>query len=139
MKVKDAMHKGAEWVPPTTTVVELAKLMVKHDIGAIPIGENDKLIGMVTDRDIVCRGFSNGKDISKLTARDVMTPNIVWCRDDEDLDDATRIMENKKVRRLPVIDENKRMVGMLSLGDVSHAGKSKLSGEVLQAVSAHHK
>jgi CBS domain-containing protein len=139
MKVKDAMHKGAEWVPPTTTVVELAKLMVKHDIGAIPIGENDKLIGMVTDRDIVCRGLSNGKDLSKLTAREVMTPNIVWCRDDEDLDDATRIMENKKVRRLPVIDKNKRMVGMLSLGDLSHAGKSKLSGEVLQAVSAHHK
>ena len=66
MKVKEAMHKGAEWVPPTTTVVELAKMMVKHDIGAIPIGENDKLIGMVTDRDIVCRGLSNGKDISKL-------------------------------------------------------------------------
>jgi CBS domain-containing protein len=139
MKVKDAMHKGAEWVPPTTTVVDLAKMMVKHDIGAIPIGENDKLIGMVTDRDIVCRGLSNGKDVSKLTARDVMSPDIAWCRDDDDLDDATRIMEKKQVRRLPVIDKNKRMVGMLSLGDVSHAGKSKLSGEVLQAVSAHHK
>lgn len=139
MKVKDAMHKGAEWVAPSTAVVELAKLMSKHDVGAIPIGENDKLVGMVTDRDIVCRGLANGKDISKLTAREVMSPNIVWCRDDEDLDDATRIMEAKKIRRLPVIDKNKRMVGMLSLGDISHAGKSKLSGEVLQAVSAHHK
>ena len=139
MKVKDAMHKGVEWVEPTTTVLDLAKMMQKHDIGAIPIGENDKLIGMVTDRDIVCRGLTNGKDISKVTARDVMTPAIIWCHADEDLDDATRIMENKKVRRLPVIDKNKRMVGMLSLGDVSHAGKSKISGEVLQAVSAHHK
>ena len=139
MKVKDAMHKGAEWVAPATTVLELARLMAKHDIGSIPIGENDKLIGMVTDRDIVCRGLANGKDISKLTARDVMTQNIVWCRDDEDLDDATRIMEAKQIRRLPVIDKNKRMVGILSLGDISHAGKSKLSGEVLQAVSAHHK
>ena len=139
MKVKDAMHKGVEWVEPTTTVLDLAKMMQKHDIGAIPIGENDKLIGMVTDRDIVCRGLTNGKDISKVTAREIMTPAIIWCHADEDLDDATRIMENKKVRRLPVIDKNKRMVGMLSLGDVSHAGKSKISGEVLQAVSAHHK
>jgi CBS domain-containing protein len=139
MKVKEAMHKGAEWVQPSTTVFELARMMAKHDIGAVPIGEHDKLVGMVTDRDIVCRGLINGKDISKLTARDVMTPSIVWCRDDEDLDDATRIMENKQIRRLPVIDKNKRMVGMLSLGDLSHAGKSKLSGEVLQAVSAHHK
>jgi CBS domain-containing protein len=139
MKVKDAMHKGAEWVAPSTTVHEIAKLMAKHDIGSVPIGENDKLIGMVTDRDIVCRGLANGKDVTKLTARDVMSPTIVWCRDDEDLEDAMRIMEAKKIRRLPVIDENKRMVGMLSLGDISHAGKSKLSGEVLQAVSAHHK
>lgn len=138
MKVKDAMHKGVEWVAPSTPVPDLAQMMKKHDIGAIPVGENDKLIGMVTDRDIVCRGVGNGKDVSKLTARDVMTPNIVWCHADEDLDDATRIMEDKKIRRLPVIDKNKRMVGMLSLGDISHSARSKLSGEVLHAVSAHH-
>jgi CBS domain-containing protein len=139
MKVKEVMHAGVEWIAPNTRVTEIAKIMHKHDIGAVPVGENDKLIGMVTDRDIVCRGLANGKDAGKLTARDVMTPSIVWCRDDEDLDDATRIMETKKIRRLPVIDRNKRMVGMLSLGDVSHAGKSKLSSEVLQAVSAHHR
>ena len=139
MKVKDAMHKGVEWVPPTTPVLDLAKKMHQYDIGAIPIGENDKLIGIVTDRDIVCRGIANGKDLSKLTARDVMTTSIIWCRDDEDLDDATRIMEDKQVRRLPVIDKNKRMVGMLSLGDVAHSGKSKLGGEVLQKVAGHHK
>ncbi len=138
MKVKDAMHKGVEWVPPSTPVADLAKKMREHDIGSIPVGENDKLIGMVTDRDIVCRGIGNGKDLSKLTARDVMTSNIVWCHADEELDDATRIMEDKKIRRLPVIDTNKRMVGMLSLGDISHSAKSKLSGEVLHAVSAHH-
>jgi CBS domain-containing protein len=138
MKVKDVMHKGVEWAAPSTPVPDLARLMQKHDIGSIPVGENDRLIGMVTDRDIVCRGLANGKDVSKLTARDVMTSNIVWCHADEDLDDATRIMEDKKIRRLPVIDKNKRMVGMLSLGDISHSAKSKLSGEVLHAVSAHH-
>ena len=138
MKVREAMHKGVEWVAPTTSVAELAKLMNRHDIGAIPIGENDRLIGMVTDRDIVCRCVGEGKDPSKTTARDVMTKGIVWCRDEEELDDATRVMEDKRIRRLPVIDKQKRMVGMLSLGDVSHAGSQELSGEVLQAVSGHH-
>ncbi|MEZ5898068.1 MAG: CBS domain-containing protein [Hyphomicrobiaceae bacterium] len=139
MKVKDAMHRGVEWVTPETPLADLAKRMRDHDIGALPVGDDDKLVGMVTDRDIVCRGLTNGKDPAKLTARDIMTPAIVWCRSEEDLDDATRIMESKRIRRLPVIDENKRMVGILSLGDISHARKSgELSGEVLHAVSAHH-
>ena len=138
MKVKDAMHKGAEWVSPDTSLVEIARLMRKHDVGSIPIGENDRLIGMVTDRDIVCRGLGNGKDVDALKARDVMTKGIVYCRAEEDIDDATRTMEDKQVRRLPVIDKNKRMVGMLSLGDVSSACDKKQSGELLQKVSAHH-
>lgn len=105
MKVKDAMHKNAEWVAPDTPVAAVAKKMKDLDVGSLPVGENDRLIGMVTDRDIACRGVGNGKDCSKLTARDVMTKGIVYCRDTEDLDDAMRIMENKKIRRLPVINE----------------------------------
>ncbi len=86
MKVKDAMHKGVEWVGPDTPVSELAKLMRKHDIGAIPIGENDRLIGMVTDRDIVCNGLVHDSfDAQRATARDVMTPGIHCCREDDDL------------------------------------------------------
>jgi CBS domain-containing protein len=112
--------------------------MREQDIGALPVGENDRLVGMVTDRDIVCRCLADGKDPKKATARDIMTKGIVYCRDNEDLGDATRIMESKQIRRLPVIDEKKRMVGMLSLGDISHAGSRQLSGEVLQAVSDHH-
>jgi CBS domain-containing protein len=74
MKVKDVMHKGVDWVSPDTPVTELAKLMREHDIGAIPIGENDRLIGMVTDRDIVCKGLAEDSfDASNATARDVMT------------------------------------------------------------------
>jgi len=139
MKVKNAMHQGAEWVAPETPVAEVARRMKELDVGSIPVGENDKLIGMVTDRDITCRAVANGRDLSKLTARDVMTKGIVYCRDSEDLDDALRIMESKKVRRLPVINEKKRMVGMLSFGDVSHAASHELSGELMAAVSTHHK
>jgi CBS domain-containing protein len=138
MKVKDAMHKGAEWVDPTTPVSKIAELMRKLDVGAIPIGENDRLVGMVTDRDIVCRGVARSTDCSTLTARDIMSKGIVYCSESEDLADALRIMEQKKIRRLPVLNENKRMVGVLSLGDISHAASRELAGEVMAAVSAHH-
>ncbi|WP_036264501.1 CBS domain-containing protein [Methylocapsa aurea] len=138
MKIKKIMHKGVEWVSPDTIVTALAKKMQQFDIGAIPIGENDRLIGMVTDRDITVRGVANGKDLSKLTARDVMTAGVIYCKDNEDVDEAARIMESKQVRRLPVIDANKRMVGMISLGDVSHAASPKIAAEVTKAVSAHH-
>ena len=138
MKVKDAMHKGTEWVEATTPVVTLAAKMRDLDIGAIPIGENDRLIGMVTDRDIAIRAVAAGKEASKLTARDVMSKGVVFCRDTEDVEDAVRIMEQKQIRRLPVLDKNKRMVGMLSLGDVAHCASHEISGETLTAVSAHH-
>ena len=105
---------------------------------AIPVGENDRLIAMVTDRDIVIRGVANGKDPSKLTARDVMTKGVTYCRDNEEVDEAVRIMESERIRRLPVIDANKRMVGMISLGDMSHAASKKIAAEVTRAVSAHH-
>jgi CBS domain-containing protein len=138
MKVKDAMHNGAEWVDPTTPISKVAAMMKTLDVGALPVGENDRLIGMVTDRDITCRGLANSADPSKLTARDVMTKGVVYCNESEDLSDAARIMEQKKIRRLPVLNDAKRMVGMLSLGDISHAGSRALTGEVMAAVSAHH-
>ena len=139
MKVKDAMHKGVEWVGPDIPVPELAKLMRDHDIGAIPIGENDRLIGMVTDRDIVCKGLTQDNfDAGRATARDVMTPGIHCCREDDDLAKAVRHMEELQVRRLPVINQSKRMVGILSLGDVSHSAPDNLLSECVKSVSAHH-
>jgi CBS domain-containing protein len=138
MKVKEMMHKGVEWVSPDTSVATLAKKMLQHDVGALPVGENDRLIGIVTDRDIAMRGVAKGKDISKLTAKDIMTKNVIWCRDSESVGDAARIMERKRIRRLPVIDDHKRMVGMLSLGDISHAASQRISAEITKAVSAHH-
>ena len=139
MKVKDAMHKGVDWVSPDTPVTELAKLMRDHDVGAIPIGENDRLIGMVTDRDIVCKGLAQDNfDALSAMARDVMTAEIHCCRDDEDLAKAVRHMEELKVRRLPVINKSKRMVGILSLGDVSHSVPVDVLSECVKRVSAHH-
>lgn len=139
MKVKDVMHTGVEWVSPDTPVADVAKKMREHDVGAIPVGEDDRLIGMVTDRDITIRAVAGDKDISELSAREVMTSGVVYCRDTEDVGDAIRIMESKQIRRLPVIDENKRMVGIIALGDISHSGSRDLAAEVMKAVSAHHR
>jgi CBS domain-containing protein len=139
MKVKEAMHKGVDWVSPDTPVIELAKLMREHDIGAIPIGEDDRLVGMVTDRDIVCKGLAQDNfDMRDATARDVMTPGIHCCRDDDDLAKAVRRMEALQVRRLPAINRNKRMVGILALGDISNAAPGDLLSECVKGVSAHH-
>ena len=122
MKVKDAMHVGAFWVGPDTSVTEIAKLMHKNEIGAVPIGENDRLIGMVTDRDIVCKGLAKDNfDVRRATARDVMTSGIHCCKEDDDLAKAAQHMEKLKVRRLPVINKDKRMVGVLSRHDTARA------------------
>src|SRR5579885_3332048 len=94
MKVKQIMHKGVAWVTPETSLVHAARTMKRKDVGAIPVGKNDRLIGMVTDRDIDCRA-------------------------DDDIGKALRTMKNRKIRRLPVINQKKRMVGILSLGDVA--------------------
>lgn len=139
MKVKDAMHRGVDWVSPETPVTELAKLMRDRDIGSIPIGRDDRLIGMVTDRDIVCKGLADdGFDSRSATARDVMTAGIHCCREDDDLAKAVRHMEELKIRRLPVIGKNMRMVGMLSVGDVGQSAPIELMSGYVKSVSAHH-
>jgi CBS domain-containing protein len=139
MKVKDAMHKGVKWVSPDTLVTEVAKLMREYDIGALPIGENDRLIGMVTDRDIVCKGLARDDfDPASATARDVMTEGIHCCSEHDDLAKAVHHMETLQVRRLPVINNGKRMVGILSLGDVSHTAINELLTEYVKSVAAHH-
>ncbi|SEA45241.1 CBS domain-containing protein [Microbulbifer marinus] len=138
MKVKQAMHEGCTWCAPDTPLSEVAKILRDEDIGAVPIGENDRLVGMVTDRDIACRGVTKGGDISSLTARDVMTEGIEWCWEDDDMNTAVQKMEEQQLRRMPVMNSEKRMVGILSLGDITHAVARKQSGEFATAVSGHH-
>lgn len=138
MQVRDVMHANVVWVSPTTSVREIARKMRDQDIGAVPVGENDRLIGMVTDRDIACRGFANGHDMAKLTAREVMSSPILYCHADDLLNEAAELMENNNIRRLPVIDEKKRMVGILTLGDLASKAPRTLSARVLSAVAEHH-
>ena len=132
------MHKGAEYVAPNAKLQFIAKKMRDYDVGSIPVCEGGKIVGMVTDRDIAVRALANGKDVSKLEAKDVMSKDVVFCRDNEEAEDAIRIMEDNRIRRLPVLNDAKRLAGMVSLGDISHALSQELTGEVTRAVSAHH-
>ncbi|QEW23404.1 Hypoxic response protein 1 (plasmid) [Paracoccaceae bacterium] len=139
MDVSEAMHVHADWASADTPVSEIAIMMMKDDIGAIPVGKDDRLIGMITDRDIALRVVAAGLDPKKTTAEQVMTRGIVFCRTSETLEDAIHLMDQKKIRRLPVLDKDKRLVGMLSLGDIAHSTNRELSGELLHAIADHHK
>jgi CBS domain-containing protein len=138
MKVKDVMHKGTTCVEPSTLVSEIAKRMRESDVGAIPVKADSRLVGIVTDRDIVCRAFADSGNLAKMAAQDVMTKDVVCCSPDDDIEVAIETMEARRIRRLPVTDSHKTMIGMLSLGDISHKVSKELSGEMLRAVSGHH-
>ena len=136
MLAKDVMSKKPEFLPPTATLKEAADQMRTHDYGFIPVGENDRLIGVVTDRDITIRAIAEGKDPSKTSLRDIMTKGISFCLDTDGLDKVAQKMETLQVRRLVVLDKDKRMVGILSLGDVATKCKdAKLCSELADAVS----
>jgi len=138
MKVKDVMHKGTTCVEPDTPIREIAKHMRDSDVGAIPVKANGQLVGIITDRDIACRALGDSGDLPKMTAKNVMTKNVVCCSQDDDVRVVIQTMEAKQIRRLPVTDSHKTMIGMLSLGDISHRLGKQLSGELLRAVSGHH-
>ena len=138
MEIAKIMHAPAEWVEADTPVAEVARRMKDEDIGAVPVGRDDRLIGMVTDRDLALRVLGEGRDPTTTTAEQVMTAGVVWCLTTQTVEDAAHMMEQKKIRRLPVINENKRLVGMLSLGDIADAMPRQLLGEVVTAVADHH-
>lgn len=139
MKVKDVMHKGAACVTPDTPVSKIAVQMRDDDIGIMPVKADGHLIGIVTDRDIACRAVPDGKDLGRMTAKDIMTSKVVCCSADDDVAKAVKTMETKRIRRLPVTDSSENIIGILSLGDISHKVGGEMSGEVLRAVSAHHR
>ncbi len=138
MQVKDIMHKGVQLAEQNTPVREIARQMRDYDVGAIPVTAKGHVVGMVTDRDLTCRALADGADLGKVTAKDVMTKNVVCCSPNDDVNAAIQTMEAKHIRRLAVTDENHALLGMLSLGDISSKVSRQTSAEVLRAVSAHH-
>ena len=129
MKVREVMHPGVHWVEPSTSILEIAKVMRDQDIGAVPVGENDRLVGMVTDRDIVIRGLAEGNgNVLETPAERIMSRNPATIEANASLEDAARLMGQLEVRRLPVVD-NGRLVGVLSHGNLVQATRSNGAGD----------
>ena len=138
MEIVKVMHAPAEWVEANTPVAEVARQIKVGDIGALPVGRHARLIGMVTDRDLFLRVLGEGRDPAKTSSEGVMSPSIVGCLTTQTVKDAMQLMEQKKIRGLPVFDDKKRLVGMLSLGDIADAMLRQLLGEVVNAAADHH-
>lgn len=119
MKIKDIMSKNVIIIAPETLLHEVAKKMQHSDCGSILVGENDKLVGVITDRDLALRCVAESHDPSDTTAEQVMTKQILYCRDSDKMEDVALNMTKNKVRRLPVLDKDKRLVGIISLGDLA--------------------
>jgi CBS domain-containing protein len=128
MQVSKVMTDHVSWVGPDESIPDIARRMRSEDIGSVPVAENDRLIGMVTDRDIVLRGVAEGGDVGSKTAREVMSPNILYCYDDQTVTDVLKNMGDQQVRRLPVVNREKRLVGVVSLGDLSRAAQQRAGG-----------
>lgn len=138
MLAKEVMSKKPEYLSPTATLKEAAELMLKHDYGFVPIGDNDRLVGAVTDRDISIRAIAKGKDPNKTQLKDVMTKGIHYCFEEDDLDKVANMMKDHQIRRLVVLNTKKRMTGILSLGDIAIKSKNHdLCAEVTEGVSKH--
>jgi CBS domain-containing protein len=133
--VRDIMTPEAHCIAPDTSLADVAKLMADLDVGSFPVCDNDRLIGMLTDRDITVRAVARGADPQKTTVREAMTGEIVYVFEDQDVEEAARLFEAKKIRRLPVLNRAKRLVGIISLGDLAVNASTSLGGEVLKEVS----
>lgn len=135
MKVHEIMTARARCIGPNNSLVEAAGLMRELDVGALPVCDEDRLAGMVTDRDLVVRGMAEGRDPYAATVREVMSEGVLSIQADQDVEEAARLMQEKQVRRLPVISREKRLVGIVSLGDLAVNSNPAFSGQALKEVS----
>ncbi len=135
MKVKEVMTKKVEMIRPDATISEAARMMKSLDIGILPVQEANKLTGIITDRDIVCRAIAAGKDPKTTLVKNAMTPEVFCCSEDEDIEEAAKLMEEKRVHRLIVLDDQNKPVGIFTLSDIAvKACDEHLSWEVLEKI-----
>ena len=136
MQLKDVMTPGVEVIAPEASIYEAAEKMSHRDVGPLPVCDGDRLIGMLTDRDITVRAVAAGRDPLTTKVRDVMTPDVVYGFDDQEVEDAARLMEHYQIRRLPVLNRRQQLVGMVALGDLAvHPANQAVAAEVLAQVS----
>ena len=135
MQIGELMTPDVEVIRPDDNLQTAAEMMADYDVGALPVGENDRLVGMITDRDIAVRGIAEARDPTKTAVRDAMSGRVLYCFDDEAVTDVARKMGEWHVRRLPVLNRDKRLVGIVSLGDLAVSGAKHESKEALKEIS----
>ena len=136
MKVSKVMTRDVQLITPTQTIRDAARMMLELDAGALPVQEDDRLVGMITDRDIAVRAVADGKS-PDTPVRDVMSREVLYCFDDQEMKDIARNMGEVKVRRLPVVNRDKRLVGIVSLGDLALNQEPELTSSAVTNISKH--
>jgi len=136
MQAKELMTRTVECVSPETQMRDAAQKMKLLDVGFLPVCENDRLIGAVTDRDIVLRVITAGKDVRDCKARAVMTKDVFWCYEDQSADEVADYMAEKEIRRVLILNRNKRLVGVVSIGDLAKGGEEQITGETVKDIAA---
>lgn len=134
MRVSEAMTRDVRVANPEQTIREAAQMMAEVDAGALPVGEQDRLVGMITDRDIAVRAVAHGKS-PDTRIRDVMTDDVKYCFDDDDVEDVARNMADIQVRRLPVVNRDKRLVGIVAIADIAASEGPEIVGEAVSGIS----
>lgn len=124
MQVREVMKKDVKVIQPDSVLSDAARQMRDDDIGVLPVCDSDRLVGMLTDRDIAIRAVADGKDASTFKVREAMTSEILTCHEDDDIDDITQLMSDRQVHRVPVLDRNNRLVGIVSLADLARKNRS---------------
>ena len=136
MKLREVMSTDVEVVGPEATLAEAAEAMRQLNVGILPVCDGDTLLGVLTDRDITIRGVAAGADPNRMTVQQAMTQDLVYCFDDQDVRAAATLMEDKQLRRLLILDRDKKLAGIVSLGDLAiETANERLAGEVLERVS----
>ncbi|WP_448204222.1 CBS domain-containing protein [Azospirillum sp. sgz302134] len=136
MQIRDIMTREVKLVNPNTPLQEAARMMRDADTGFLPVGENDRLVGTLTDRDIAIRAVAEGKDVKSAKVSDAMTPDLAYAFEDQDSSEAAQIMAEKQIRRLPILNRDKRLVGVVALGDLAtKTGDDDVVGQTVQDVS----
>ena len=135
MQLSQILTRDPEVIAPDTSVKEAAQRMRSMDVGSLPVCDGRRLLGMVTDRDITIRITAEGRDPASTPVQEAMTPDIQYVFEDQDVRDAARIMREQQIRRLPVLNREKNLVGIVSLGDIATTGQDQLSGDALESIS----
>jgi len=135
MQIKEVMTPSPEVISPEATLAEAATMMKRLDVGSLPVGNNDSVVGWITDRDITIRATAEHRNPDAAVVQEAMSPAVVFCTESDDVDGCARLMEEKQIRRLPVLNADRRLVGIVALGDLAVSPDKKLAGEILQKVS----